>query len=498
MPITLSIPSTFTCSKGLQSTRRLPPLPICGDSELLAPAFPSTHAGDIRPLPPLPVIRDDQIPAPILPEELNRPLSPPPMYGEETPTNSHSFTPLTRSSSPLPIHDEEKPIVSSTLSMPTGPIRPLPSLPVSCDKPIPVLKVSTAISRARPLPALPHESIASMRPLPPLPDSFFTDAQNFVLNHANFTETVNHIHNTSSKERTIFDLLEPYTMLDATKDSGARYPPPQCHPKTRLNIKTKLANWLYDEKHEWKVFYICGFAGTGKSAIAQSFADSCDEWKKLGGAYFFSRMAGSDKLETVVPTLAYQLAISVPEYKSILTAELANDPLLLRSSPPVQFKRLIVQPFSTLQRQRHRDTLVIILDGLDECEGRRAQLMILEMISGSLHTTPGLPLRWLIFSRPEAHLKYKFLGLAGCGYEELVVDAECRDDVELFVRERIADIKVTYDDIIPRGWPSQDELRKLLDEASGNFEVASASLDEFAALLNARLDAFSKLTLYAA
>ncbi|KAF7770814.1 hypothetical protein Agabi119p4_6788 [Agaricus bisporus var. burnettii] len=131
---------------------------------------------------------------------------------------------------PLPIHDEDKPVVSSTLSMPTGALRPLP------------------------------------------PDCF-TDVQNFVLNHANFTRTVNHIHHASSKERTIFYLLEPYTMLDATKASGARYPPPQCRPKTSLNIMTRLANWLYDEKQKWKAFYICGFAGTGKPAIVQSFAD---------------------------------------------------------------------------------------------------------------------------------------------------------------------------------------------------------------------------------
>jgi hypothetical protein len=242
-----------------------------------------------------------------------------------------------------------------------------------------------------------------------------------------------------------------------------------------------LANWLYDEKHEWKMFWISGFAGTGKSAIAQTFAASCAEWKKLGGTYFFSKQARRNKPETVIPTLAYQLAILVPEYKSLISTELAHDPLLLRSSLPVQFKRLIVQPFVTLQRERDHETIVIILDGLDECEGRRAQSTILEMISDSLRTTPDLPLRWLIFSRPEPHLKHKLIRSVECGCEELVIDAECRDEVERFVRERIIEIQASYDDVVPRSWPSQEELRELLDRISGCFDVASRYLDDIAA-----------------
>ncbi|KAF7770786.1 hypothetical protein Agabi119p4_6760 [Agaricus bisporus var. burnettii] len=392
----------------------------------------------------------------------------------------------TQSLSPLSICDEDKPVGPSTFATSTKPIRPLPSPPTSRDTSSFLSTVSKVTSRARRLLTPPSTSQIVVRPLPPVPDSevkspgFFTSAQNFVLNHANFTGIVN--HGNTCKERTVFDLLEPYTMLDATKDSGARYPPPQCHPETRLKIRTKLANWLYDEKHEWKMFCIFGLPGTGKSAIAQTFADFCGERKKLGGTYFFSKMAGRNRFETVVPTLAYQLAISVPECKPILSAELANNPFLLRSSPPVQFKRLIVQPFSTLQRQRRRETIVIILDGLDECEGRGAQSTILELISSTLRTTPGLPLRWLVFSRPEAYIKYTFLRIVGCGSEELKIDAECRDDVELFVREKMDEIRATYDDILPRNWPSRDQLRAILDEASGLFKLASMCLDDIAAL----------------
>lgn len=279
----------------------------------------------------------------------------------------------------------------------------------------------------------------------------------------------------------VFDILKPYTTLDATKDSNARYPPPQCHPGTRVRMRNKLTNWLYDERPESRMFWIYGFADTGKSAIAQTFATSCEDWKKLGGTYFFSKLAGRNKPEMVIPTLAYQLAISIPEYKSLISREVIDDPLLLQSSPDIQFKRLIVQPFTTLQHGYHHDKIVIILDGFDECEGHKAQLMILKLISDSFLTSPDLHLRWVIFSRPEPHLSHTFIRIIGCCCEELVIDAECRDEVGQFVRERIIEIQAAYDDVAPPSWPSQDGLYKLLDKISGRFDIASKCLDDITA-----------------
>jgi hypothetical protein len=225
------------------------------------------------------------------------------------------------------------------------------------------------------------------------------------------------------------------------------------------------------------MLWVRGFAGTGKSAVAQSFADSCEDEKNLGGSYFFSRTARRNKLETVVPTLVYQLAMTVPGYHSLVERQLAQTPLLLRNSPPVQFRKLIVEPFATLQHQRPRRPLVIILDGLDECEGKDAQLEILEMITNAIRTNPNLQLRWLIFSRPEAHLKDAFLELTNCGREELIMDAECRENVERYTRERISQIKNKFKKSTPLDWPPNNKLEELLDALSGLFVLASTCLN---------------------
>jgi hypothetical protein len=57
---------------------------------------------------------------------------------------------------------------------------------------------------------------------------------------------------------------------------------------------------------------------------------------------------------------------------------------------------------------------------------------------------------------------------------------ECWEDVERYVKDRLAKIKIVYKDITPAEWPSQDELRELLDAVSGLFVLASTCLNYIA------------------
>jgi hypothetical protein len=235
--------------------------------------------------------------------------------------------------------------------------------------------------------------------------------------------------------------------------------------------------WLVKENDTWKMLWVRGFAGTGKSAVAQSFADSCDEEEILGGTYFFFRAAGRNKPDTVVPTLVYQLATNVPEFQSLIERRLAKNPSLLENSPPVQFRKLIVEPFVILQRQRPRNPIAIILDGLDECEGELAQLEILDIITDAIRANPNLPLRWLIFSRPEAHLKNAFSQNLECGRDELIIDSDCRVDVKQYVEKELLKIKISYQDVTPASWPSEPILRKLISAIDGLFVLASICIN---------------------
>jgi hypothetical protein len=231
--------------------------------------------------------------------------------------------------------------------------------------------------------------------------------------------------------------------------------------------------------HLWKMFWLSGPAGTGKSAVAQSFAEKCLEQGRLGAAYFFFRSSGRDDPRTVIPSLAYQLAVNVPDYGNLLGHAIARDPSIFQKTLRVQLRRLIVEPFTVLQAQEHEITRkppLIILDGLDECQGIEAQCEIVEMIGEVIRLKKDLPLLWLIASRPEPHLQYIFSRAdfsINCSKEVLLIDADTRDDVNRYLRDSFDDMQTRFLLVTDVAWPSEVQLRRLEATASGLFALAA-------------------------
>lgn len=119
------------------------------------------------------------------------------------------------------------------------------------------------------------------------------------------------------------------------------------------------------------MLWILGPAGVGKSAIAQTIGEHC-KTDGRGAAFFFSRLGHRDNPLQTIPTIAYQLAVRNPSYKHIITERLANDITILEKDLRSQFKELILAPFKVLKEQgalTPQRSLVIIVDGLDECNG---------------------------------------------------------------------------------------------------------------------------------
>lgn len=154
----------------------------------------------------------------------------------------------------------------------------------------------------------------------------------------------------------------------------------------------------------------------------------------------------------------------------------------MRQTRRTLFTKLIVEPLSQLRNQRWeriREPLLIVLDGLDECQGEDAQRDIIEMISEVVRLKQDSPLVWLICSRPEAHLKYLFSRtdfIVSYGREELVIDAESIADVNLYLRDGLAGIKDHFWDTMAPVWPSKEQFTELSRKASGHFAFASTAL----------------------
>ncbi|KAJ3575543.1 hypothetical protein NP233_g1023 [Leucocoprinus birnbaumii] len=308
------------------------------------------------------------------------------------------------------------------------------------------------------------------------PPDFFTNASHFTVQQLT-NVTVNNTNDMIASGNTVLNNLAPYTNPDAAVDSSARWPPPQCHPGTRTTICAKLMSWLHNTAREWNFIWLWGSAGCGKSAVAQTFAEKCLELGRLGAAFFFSRPNKRNDPKQVVPSLAYQLATHCPPYKALITSRLSDDPQLLTKAIPVQFKKLIIEPFSELQQRglvNSEKPFVIILDGLDECEGESVQCEIVKQIEEAVRLKKDLPLIWMVCSRPEAHLKHTFARIPICNPEELAIDKECRTDVERYLISGLSELQVKYD--IDSSWPPVEKVNAVTESGDGHFIFAAVTL----------------------
>ena len=130
-----------------------------------------------------------------------------------------------------------------------------------------------------------------------------------------------------------------------------------------MDVLFQLESWSNDpeDKH---VFWLNGLAGTGKSTIAQTFAEMSFAEGKLGASFFCSRNSDSrSSLQSIFPTLAYQLAYQHSHFLRELLPVLTTSHDVGQESLCSQMEKLMVRPFKATQLS----TLVVI-DALDECK----------------------------------------------------------------------------------------------------------------------------------
>ncbi|KAJ3573229.1 hypothetical protein NP233_g2562 [Leucocoprinus birnbaumii] len=119
--------------------------------------------------------------------------------------------------------------------------------------------------------------------------------------------------------------------------------------------------------------------------------------------------------------------------------------------------------------------------GLDECQGDKAQVEIIHLISNLVLRYPESPLIWVISSRPEPHIETAFNSKAvkpSRWVYFLPVDSDdaCRD-VETFLSSAFTEIREKYPYIV-QPWPKASQFLKVARAASGLF-VFAVTLTKF-------------------
>jgi hypothetical protein len=171
------------------------------------------------------------------------------------------------------------------------------------------------------------------------------------------------------------------------------------------------------------------------------------------------------------PTIAYHLACLLPEFRTAIVNQMENDPGVFDKSPLIQLEKLLIEPSRAIDLAR---TLVIVIDGLDECAGEKRQLEIVRSIGQGL-LVPQLPLRFFIASRPEAHISDLFREPHLKGLHRKFNIHPSFNDIHTYLRDEFARIYRDHGTMVdvPGPWPSQKVVKHLIQKSSGYFIYAS-------------------------
>ena len=256
---------------------------------------------------------------------------------------------------------------------------------------------------------------------------------------------------------------------DAGYSSGNRQ---GCLKGTRGDVLLQLERWLKDEQ-DHRVLWLNGLAGTGKSTIAQTFAEIGFADGKLGASFFCSRdFQDRSSLQAIFPTVAFQLAYRYPSFRIHLLDVLRANPDVGRESLCSQMEKVIVGPLKAT-----RVRTLIIIDALDECKDEEPASAILSVLSRYVDQIPQV--KFFITGRPEPRIRSGFRLESLRPITEVfrlhdVERSSVDSDIKLFFRVRLADIAKTRSDCdLAEAWPNLSDIDTLCEKAAGLFIYAS-------------------------
>ncbi|KAJ7637486.1 hypothetical protein B0H17DRAFT_496110 [Mycena rosella] len=280
---------------------------------------------------------------------------------------------------------------------------------------------------------------------------------------------VNNIHRNGE---TGIGILHRAVALAALHDSAESYPQPRCHPETRKDLLEQLWTWCTDSSVESPILWLHGPAGAGKSAVMVTLSNRLQDAQQLGGTFFFKRGHPTrGNANVLFSTIALQLAVNIPELKLPIARVVEENPSLVARSMNMQLRQLLIEPCLTLE---FHPIPTILIDGLDECEGKDIQQNILHLLRDS--PTPAcLPFRMIIASRPEPHIR-ELLELSSFRgqYRPFNIEQSYRD-VCAYLESEFARIHREHSTLAatPYPWPAPEVIDRLVEKSSGYFIYAS-------------------------
>jgi archaellum biogenesis ATPase FlaH len=255
-----------------------------------------------------------------------------------------------------------------------------------------------------------------------------------------------------------------------TEEHNAR-----CLPNTRTELLEEIKTWANDKEGK-SIFWLSGMAGTGKSTIARTIARSFADRGQLGASFFFKKGEGErGNASRFFTTIAVELMAHEPGMIPGIMTALDEDPTVSQNALKHQFEKLILQPLLGIkQAASQAPARIVLIDALDECEHEQDIRTILQLLARTKDIRP-MPLRIVVTSRPELHIRLGFKEMPNGTYQDLVLHQVARStiehDIRLFLKHELGVIQ--KERRLSSNWPAESDIQALVELAVPLFIYAA-------------------------
>jgi len=267
---------------------------------------------------------------------------------------------------------------------------------------------------------------------------------------------------------------------DAAFDSHASEHDARCHPETRIALRQEIIRWAEDPQGEC-IFWLNGMAGTGKSTISRTIAQSFAEKGDLGASFFFKRgERDRGSAARLFTTIAADLVSTEPALAPYVRAAIDANPAVTSKALKEQFKKLILQPLEKLEGVPDK-RIVLVIDALDECE-RDDDIRAVIYLLSQAKALMSVRLRAFLTSRPELPIRLGFNAVKG-KYQDMVLHEMPKPviehDITAYLKDELAKIRNEYNSSVADDrrllydWPGQRTTKTLVDMAIPLFIFAA-------------------------
>ncbi|PZD23658.1 WD40 repeat protein [Pyrenophora tritici-repentis] len=249
----------------------------------------------------------------------------------------------------------------------------------------------------------------------------------------------------------------------------------RCLPNTRTELLEQITRWANDEGGK-PIFWLSGMAGTGKSTIARTVAQSFASRGQLGASFFFKKGEGErGNASRFFTTMATDLVAHEPSMLPSIRKALNKDSAISQRALKDQFEKLVLQPLLEIKQARSPVLArVVIIDALDECEREQDIRTVLQLLAQTKDVRP-VPLRIVVTSRPELHIRLGFEEMSNGTYQDLILHEVARStiehDIRLFLEHELSAIR--KERRLASDWPATQQILALVELAVPLFIYAA-------------------------